>query len=92
MLANHLHIIISTTGTEGINPFPTKNDFSNIVGKLKTAVYRIVGNALMHSARQSIWQTSFHDHIIRDEQDYRKISEYIQNNPARWEPDCFYSQ
>ena len=39
----------------------------------------------------SIWQKSFHDHIIRNEQDYIRIAEYIENNPINWEKDCFYT-
>ena len=38
----------------------------------------------------SVWQKSFHDHIIRNESEYRKIVEYIKNNPIRWKQDCFY--
>ena len=38
----------------------------------------------------SVWQKSFHDHIIRDENDYRRIAEYIENNPQTWTEDCFY--
>ena len=30
------------------------------------------------------------DHIIRDEKDYLKIWKYIDENPMRWEWDCFY--
>ena len=30
------------------------------------------------------WQRSFHDHIIRDENSYHRISDYIINNPAKW--------
>ncbi len=36
-----------------------------------------------------LWQRNFHDHIIRTEQEYELISEYILNNPARWEEDRF---
>lgn len=34
-----------------------------------------------------LWQRNFHDHIIRDQQDYERISDYIRNNPARWKED-----
>ena len=37
-----------------------------------------------------LFQTSFHDHIIRNEKDYQKIWEYIDINPLKWESDCFY--
>jgi len=36
------------------------------------------------------WQSRFHDHIIRDEASYQKIKNYIKNNPANWNVDCFY--
>ena len=44
----------------------------------------------MHSEKTEIWQPSFHDHIIRDKEDYDKIWEYIDTNPLKWELDCFY--
>lgn len=34
-----------------------------------------------------LWQRNYYEHIIRDEQSYLKISEYIQNNPANWHKD-----
>ncbi len=36
------------------------------------------------------WQSRFHDHIIRNEQDYQRIAEYINHNPAKWVSDKFY--
>ncbi len=35
------------------------------------------------------WQSRFHDHIIRSEQTYDIISEYILNNPLNWNSDKF---
>jgi hypothetical protein len=84
-------MIISILKTEGINPFPTvKYDIPNVVGKFKAGVTRIVGNAFMHSAINPIFQRSFHDHVIRGDEDYQKIAEYIDTNVLRWEKDCFY--
>ncbi|MFI3325044.1 MAG: transposase [Clostridia bacterium] len=37
-----------------------------------------------------VWQKSFHDHIIRNEQEYQKIWEYIDTNPLKWELDCYH--
>ena len=91
IMPNHIHMIISILKTEGINPFPTvKYDIPNVVGKFKAGVTRIVGNAFMHSAINPIFQSSFHDHVIRGDQDYQKIAEYIDTNVLRWEKDCFY--
>ena len=37
-----------------------------------------------------VWQRSFHDHVIRNQKQYEKIWEYIENNPLKWDEDCFY--
>lgn len=36
-----------------------------------------------------MWQRSFHDHIIRDQDDYERISHYIINNVNTWDNDKF---
>jgi len=37
------------------------------------------------------WQPRFHDHIIRNDAEYQRISNYIINNPANWQDDKLYS-
>ncbi len=39
----------------------------------------------------TIWQRSFYDHIIRNQEDYNKIASYIEHNPLRWQFDELYS-
>jgi len=41
---------------------------------------------------QTVWQRNYYEHIIRDEQSYQNISEYIKNNPAKWHGDSFYDK
>lgn len=36
-----------------------------------------------------LWQRNYWEHIIRDEQSYQRISEYIINNPKNWDGDTF---
>jgi putative transposase len=36
------------------------------------------------------WQSRFYDHIIRDENGYYNIQNYILYNPQKWEDDRFY--
>ena len=38
-----------------------------------------------------LWQRNYHEHIIREEQAYQKISDYIINNPANWKEDQFFT-
>ena len=36
---------------------------------------------------KKIWQRNYWEHIIRDERSYLNISEYIINNPSKWDND-----
>jgi putative transposase len=40
----------------------------------------------------TVWQRNYYEHIIRDEQSYLTISNYIINNPAKWADDKFYTK
>lgn len=37
-----------------------------------------------------IWQRNYYEHIIRNDQSYERISDYIRDNPKRWNKDKFY--
>lgn len=37
-----------------------------------------------------LWQRNYYEHIIRDEDEYLIISEYIQNNPLKWQEDTYH--
>ncbi|MCL2397424.1 MAG: hypothetical protein FWC93_05090 [Defluviitaleaceae bacterium] len=81
IMPNHLHFIISITDdVSGRTQFaPT---IGRIVKQFKGVVTKKIG--------YSIWQKSYHDHIIRNETDYQRIWQYIDNNPASWQEDCYY--
>jgi len=38
------------------------------------------------------WQTRFHDHIIRSQEEMNMIAKYIENNVTTWENDKFYTK
>jgi len=39
---------------------------------------------------ENIWQRSYYDHIIRDHDDYLRVCEYIDMNPAKWVEDPYH--
>lgn len=62
---------------------------SNIDGRMVSAptVSTVVGSMKRWVSRQlgrPIWQKSFYDHGIRNQQDYDEIWEYIENNPLKY--------
>jgi hypothetical protein len=75
---------------------PTKNQtMANISpkrGSLSTILRSYKSAVTNHTNRlgfQFAWQSRFHDHIIRDEDEFQRIRNYIINNPKNWTDDRF---
>ncbi len=66
---------------------PKSNSISTIIRSYKSAVTKHANRLGLENG----WQTRFHDHIIRDDAEYQRISDYIVNNPANWQEDKFYT-
>ena len=79
VMPNHIHMILRIDDGPPRASAPTVSD---AVGALKRLVNRRVG--------RDIWQRSFHEHVIRNENDYREIWKYIDENPAKWAEDRYY--
>lgn len=62
-----------------------KNTISSIVGSYKSAVTKHA-NRLGYPHQ---WQKLFYDNIIRSNNDYQRISDYIVSNPENWTKDKF---
>lgn len=67
---------------------------SIIVGSFKSAVTK--ESNWLSPETNFTWQTSFYDHIARDDKGLEYISDYIRMNPANWnkdlENDLYYSE
>lgn len=61
---------------------------SSFMGIFKSKITVLI-NELMNCKGFSVWQSNFHDHIVRDYQEYKKIFYYIENNPKNWNLDKF---
>ena len=72
---------------------PTGKTVGDMVGafeSITTVEYiRGVKNNNWQTFDKKLWQRNYWEHIIRNEQSYLKISEYIVNNPANWNNDTF---
>ena len=79
IMPNHIHMILVVE--------PGGADTSVVVGSFKSYVARIVHGT---DPQLKVWQTSYHDHVIRNQLQYERIWIYIESNPMRWEKDCFY--
>jgi len=59
------------------------------MGAYKTTVSKQIHLA---GFSEFIWQRSFHEHIIRNQNSFDTISNYIINNPGNWDQDTFFNQ
>ena len=75
IMPDHIHLLLVIhTDADGRTQFaPT---ISRVVKQFKGAITKQIG--------RSIWQKPFHEHGIRNQQDYDEIWRYIENNPLKY--------
>ncbi len=80
VMPNHIHaILVLDTGCNA--------KVSTIVSGYKAAVSRRIHETI---PQIQVWQRSFHDHVIRNQQSYEKIWTYVRYNGQKWSDDRFY--
>jgi putative transposase len=90
-MPNHVHGILyidHTTMPETERQFgqALSGTLATVVGSYKSAVTKNVNQTLQRQA-QSLWQRGYHETIIRTQEAYDRIKEYIVLNPERWFED-----
>ena len=82
IMPNHIHLLLTIESAAG-GMRASRPTVSTVVRSFKTMVTKQVGTDL--------WQTSFYEHVIRNERDYTEIWRYIQENPMKWEFDQLFT-
>ncbi len=93
IMPNHMHGILAIGWDDAFDtppddPLYYRHTLGTVVNNYKGTVTR--------AARQTsddptvrVWQTRYHDHIVRRERDLQAIRDYIVANPAHWTEDEF---
>ena len=63
------------------------NTIGSIVNQIKSKVTKEVRK---ETEIYSVWQRNYYENIIKNEEIYIKVSEYIENNPLKWEEDKYF--
>ena len=79
IMPNHVHLLVTIEQTS-----EAKIELSQFV--------RMVKSKSSHAAGRPLWQSSFYEHVVRGEKDYLEIWDYIDQNPAKWIEDEYYSE
>ncbi len=48
---------------------------------------KMVKNNTLPPFNKRIWQRNYYEHVVRDNNDYARIVQYIENNPSTWNDD-----
>ena len=73
IMPNHIHLMIRINNNKNIGRMVSA---PTVIGSLKRFVSKEIGF--------SIWQKSYYDHIIRNDEDYINHLQYIDENPKKW--------
>lgn len=99
VMPNHVHLLLTLEPKAGHTGPALRDGTITVPGiiqwyKTMTAndYIRAVKDGLLPPFETTIWQRSFYDHVIRGEEDYLRIWRYIDENPARWAEDEYYSE
>ena len=100
VMPNHIHGIVRIFGTSvethGRASLQKQSEHKNGIAirapksvSSFIAGFKSVATNRMHAAgfNGTIWQSRFHDRIIRNEKSLFQIRRYIRNNPAQWDTD-----
>ena len=73
IMPNHIHLLIAINNHRGGRGDPPLQD-----------VIRDIKSYTTHKYGSTLWQRSYYDHIIRNEEDYLHHLQYIEENPKKW--------
>jgi len=70
---------------------PTVSEIIQSFKRYSTVEYtKMVKDGILPPFDKQIWQRSFYDHVIHNQQDYCEIYGYIHDNPIRWKYNKLY--
>ncbi|MFD1256287.1 transposase [Mucilaginibacter terrae] len=88
IMPNHIHgiLFVNKPGktTWNLNQFGAQSqNIASVIRGYKASVKKYATLNKIDFA----WQSKYHDRVIRDENEYQNIRNYIYNNPANWASD-----
>jgi len=63
---------------------------SSVTSKINKIIEAKGTSIPIYNNENKLWQNNYHDHVIRNQEEYQKIKYYILNNPKLWLDDKFF--
>ena len=91
IMPNHVHLLLQIDRERAIHESPLQEE------RKRSLLSQVIGYLKMNSSKEihalyperKVWQRSYHDHVVRNDNDYHDIWNYIDTNPAKWENDRY---
>ena len=83
VMPNHVHgiLMVKDTDLEAVK----RRSVSDIMRRYKTFSSRRINR--IRQTTGPVWQRSYWEHVIRNQEAFRRIHDYITTNPLRWHLD-----
>ena len=81
---------LTPAGDSGVGHGNRGPTLGQIVAFFKYGVSKTI-NEMGNTPGKKLWQRNYYEQIIRDYNEYDRITKYIKNNPVKWESDHFFS-
>jgi len=95
IMPNHFHgIVCINRAVEALLAAPEIQSSAPTLGAILRrfkSMSAIAVNRCLNQQGQHVWQRNYYEHIIRNEQAYQNIFEYIRTNPQKWHDDIYYT-
>lgn len=88
IMPNHIHMLLQVDKNATIGTPRASSPTNAVIPRFVAALKRFCST----DAGANLFQRSYHDHIVRSDDDFLKIWNYIDGNPAKWTEDCFYTE
>ena len=87
IMPDHIHLLITISNGQSGTPVPTnRNNRNSIIANFVSTFKRFCNKEY----GENIWQPRYYDHIVRNQDDYNEVWQYIDTNPIKWSEDCYY--
>ncbi len=92
LMPNHLHGVVRfLEASAGGPPVAERASLGRIVAWFKTRTTNTYARGVRGQGwppfDRRLWQRNYHEHIVRNEDEYAHAVGYIRRNPARWSMD-----
>lgn len=99
IMPNHVHLLLRLLYPEprAHHDAPLRTGKTE-KGSTRALLPQIIGYLKMNTSKEAhkkypglqLWQSRYHDHVVRNDGDFLRIWQYIDTNPAKWAEDRYY--